>query len=112
MGYFSTLSLKNGYEDFSYPSPERQLSFRLEDLKNRLIELIEKGAPLRSRYRMSDIDYRYVPPERLNSVYDVKRAIETARHDLSEKYGITEADDDEQADCISFFSLMNMLKSA
>ena len=42
MGYFSMLDLD--YEDLSYPSAERQLEMRLDDLKDRLWELKEKDA--------------------------------------------------------------------
>ena len=38
MGYFSNLAIDclDDYEDNSYPSPERQLLWRLDDLKDRL----------------------------------------------------------------------------
>ncbi len=44
MGCFSDLAIEffDYYEDYSYPSPERQLLQRLDDLKDRLEELIFK----------------------------------------------------------------------
>lgn len=43
MGYYSELAIDDTYrEDHSYPSPELQLKWRIEDLRNRL-EDISRG---------------------------------------------------------------------
>ena len=61
MGYFSDLAQK--YIDFdydrSYPSPEEQLLWRLDDLNYKLEELTEKDAPYRGWERLTDNDIRY-----------------------------------------------------
>ena len=86
MGYFSMQD--SDYEDFSYPSPERQLKMRLYDLKVRLQELSEKGALYINYNYISDDDIRYVLPESFNCIYHVERAIQLAIQDLFDKYGI------------------------
>ena len=47
MGYFSNYALdyEADYEDNSYPSPEKQLMWRLKDLQSRWEELKEYSAP-------------------------------------------------------------------
>jgi hypothetical protein len=60
-GIFSDLAQK--YIDFdydrSYPSPEEQLLWRLDDLNYKLEELTEKDAPYRGWKRLTDNDIRY-----------------------------------------------------
>ena len=58
MGYFSNLAIDclGDYEDNSYPSPERQLLWRLDDLKDRLEELIAEGASYRNGYIYTEND--------------------------------------------------------
>lgn len=93
MGYFSNYALdyEADYEDNSYPSPEKQLMWRLEDLQSRWEELKEYSAP-HSKYdaglRLSDDDVRYAIPEYFTSVRDVERAIKLAISDLRANYGI------------------------
>ena len=84
MGYFSNLAIEYAetYEDNSYPSPDRQLIWRLEDLQSRLEELKENGEP--RRYN----DVRYAIPEYFVRIVDVERAIDLAISDLELKYGI------------------------
>ena len=90
MGYFSDLARK--YIDFdydrSYPSPEEQLLWRLDDLNYKLEELTEKDAPYRGWERLTDNDIRYAIPEYFESIADVERAIELALEDLKNKYDI------------------------
>ncbi len=77
-------------EDTSYPSPERELLWRLEDLQSRLRGLAEGGAGIscyRSSTGLCDDDIHYAPPGYLTSVEDVARAIEMAKRDLA-GYGI------------------------
>ena len=90
MGYFSNLAIDclDDYEDNSYPSPERQLLWRLDDLKDRLEELIAEGASYRNGYIYTENDIRYALPEHLGDISKVERAIELAKEDLLNKYGI------------------------
>lgn len=91
MGCFSNFAVDlfmDEKEDHSYPSPERQLLWRLDDLKDRLEDLINKGASYRSGYIYTEDDIRYALPEHLDDICKVERAIELAKEDLLYKYGI------------------------
>lgn len=93
MGYFSNLAIEYAetYEDNSYPSPDRQLIWRLEDLQSRLEELKENGEPRRYKddgLRLTDDDVRYAIPEYFVRIVDVERAIDLVISDLELKYGI------------------------
>lgn len=85
MGYFSDFERE---EDRSYPSPEKQLLWRLDDLRNQLEFLIEEGACYRSGIRLSDTDIRYAIPEYFDTIADVERAIMLAKEDLELRHGI------------------------
>lgn len=74
--------------DWSYPTPEMQLLWRLDDLQDRLEELIAKDAPYRDGYIYSEDDIRYALPEHLYDIGKVERAIELAKDDLVNKYGL------------------------
>ena len=74
--------------DWSYPAPEMQLLWRLDDLQDRLEELIAKDAPYRDGYIYSEDDIRYALPEYLYDIGKVERAIELAKDDLVNKYGL------------------------
>ena len=74
--------------DWSYPGPEMQLLWRLDDLQDRLEELIAKDAPYRDGYIYSEDDIRYALPEHLFEIGKVERAIELAKDDLVNKYGL------------------------
>ena len=90
MGYFSDLAQK--YIDFdydrSYPSPEEQLLWRLDDLNYKLEELTKKDAPYRGWERLTDNDVRYAIPEYFENIADVERAIEFELEVLKNKYDI------------------------
>lgn len=90
MGYFSDLAIDcfYSYEDNSYPSPERQLLWRSDDLKDRLEKLIAEGASCRNGYIYSESDIRYVLAEHLSDISEVERAIELAKEELLNKYDI------------------------
>ena len=90
MGYFSDLAQKyiNFDYDRSYPSPEEQLLWRLDDLKYKLEELTENDAPYRGWKRLTDNDIRYAIPECFENIADVERAIEFSLEDLKNKYDI------------------------
>ncbi len=87
MGYFSDLAMELDEEDWSYPTPERQLMWRYEDLCSRLLELTESGACYRSNYFLYPSDTRYILPEHLCTVGEVETAILLAKEVLK-TYGI------------------------
>ena len=89
MGYYTNLAAAflDGDSDYSYPSPERELFWRMDDLESRLEELRSKNACYESHITVAD-DIRYDLPEHLGTISEVKRAIEFAKNDLREKYGI------------------------
>ena len=90
MGYYFKLGKK--YIDFgddrSYPSPEEQLLWRLDELTYKKEELIEKGASYRGPNRLTEDDVRFFLPEYFKSVSDVERAIELAFYDLKNDHDI------------------------
>ena len=90
MKYYDTYSpyIVDDDYDWSYPEPEMQLLCRLDDLQDRLEELIAKDAPYRDGYIYSEDDIRYALPEHLYDIGKVERAIELAKDDLVNKYGL------------------------
>lgn len=106
MGYFSNNALEffDYFEDNGFPSPELDLLWRLDSLKEQLEELIANGAPYRSGYIYTDDDIRRTLPEHLCYVSDdqeyvggtsmVERAIELAKEDLLNEYGINAYEDE------------------
>ncbi|MED9969640.1 MAG: hypothetical protein UFA98_06475 [Ruminococcus sp.] len=106
MGYFSNYALEffDYFEDNGFPSPEMELLWRLDDLKDQLEELIADGAPYQSGYNYTDDDIRCALPEHLCYVSDdqlyigdismVKRAIELAKKDLLNEYRINVYEDE------------------
>ena len=107
MGYFSNLAIEYAetYEDNSYPSLDRQLIWRLEDLQSRLEELKENGEPRRyydEGLRLTDDDIRYAIPEYFVRIVDVERAIDLVISDLQLKYNIVLSEeyiDERQSIC-------------
>lgn len=97
MVYFSELSLELQYEkdqlDRSYPSPEQQIVWRIEDLKRRLIELgmVCPSDEIVCGYddisRASSVEYSL--PECLNSIKDVLIALAVAYRKLHDLEGHT-----------------------
>ena len=89
MGYYTNLAMSFLGEDsdYSYPSPERELFWRMDDLESRLEELRSKNGCYESHITVPD-DIRYALPEHLGTISEVKRALEFARNDLRDKYGI------------------------
>ena len=105
MGYFSNFKIDYDDTDNSYPSPDRQLIWRLEDLQSRLEDLKESGEP-RKYYdeglRLTDDDIRCAIPEYFVRIVDVVRAIDLVISDLRLKYNIEieeEYTDEEQSMC-------------
>ena len=87
MGYYSNLALECLELDYdrSYPTPEKQLLWRLDDLYDRLDCLTEAGASYNSRTRLSDDDIRYAVPNYFEHIADVENAIELAMSELNFK---------------------------
>lgn len=106
MGYFSNYALEffDYFEDNGFPSPEMELLWRLDSLKEQLEELIANGAPNQSGCIYNDDDIRCALPEHLCYVSDdqlyigdismVKRAIELAKKDLLNEYRINVYEDE------------------
>lgn len=94
MGYFSNLEIDKEehavYEDHSYPSPEMQLQWRIEDLFNRLEELhhgmCNKETFDYSDCRRSRTDIEYALPETLSNVDDIITAIAIAKYKLQRTF--------------------------
>lgn len=88
MGYYSELAIDDIYrEDHSYPSPELQLKWRIEDLRSRL-EDISKGkngiiAHWYTGFRYSKDDLSYTPPECFCRKSDIMDAITIAEEKLA-----------------------------
>ena len=98
MGYFSALDAEDRplYEDHSYPPPEQQLQWRLEELEETLEELREKRKRYEDRVTFSENQLRYVLPRHFSTVADVKAAIELAVCELKERYGIRMRAEEEE----------------
>lgn len=92
MGYFSELVIDNEYyEDYSFPSPEMEWRWRIEDLKNRLEETANGNYGITAHYFMgcqfSREDLAYTPSEYFSRASDILAAISIAE----EKIAIAEA---------------------
>ena len=91
MGYFSNLAAHEALydHDHSYPPPQKQLLWRLEDLENRLHELTTQRTGRRDEGEyFSEDNLRYVLPEHFLSASNVCKAIDLAISDLKDRYGI------------------------
>lgn len=94
MGYFSNLAIEKEeqavFEDHSYPSPEIQLQWRIEDLFSRLDELhhgrYNPGVLDYSDCRLSRTDIEYALPEHLTNVDDIITAIAIAKYKLQRAF--------------------------
>lgn len=102
--------------DWSYPAAEIQLLWRLDDLQDRLEELITKDAPYRDGYMYSEDDIRYALPECLFDIGKVERAIEFVKDELVNKYGLPDPDslildESESADndCVGQMTMFDLL---
>ena len=116
MGYFSNLAAEYvPYDnDHSYTPPDRQLLWRLEELEERLHELTTQKTGKRDEGEyFSEDNLRYVLPEHFLSAANVRKAIDLAISDLSERYGINvpeeELIEDEVTDMqINFGDLLSL----
>lgn len=102
--------------DWSYPAAEIQLLWRLDDLQDRLEELITKDAPYRDGCMYSEDDIRYALPERLFDIGKVERAIEFVKDEMVNKYGLPDPDslildESESADndCVGQMTMFDLL---
>lgn len=95
MGYFSNFAIDEDtcHHDVSITSPEQQLLWRLDDLRDRLDELKISGALYGGVCNYTKSDLRYAPTGYFSTIYDVETAIELAIEDLRNKYGIEVAKD-------------------
>ena len=80
MGYYSELAIEDTYcKDYSYPSPEMQLRWRIEDLKSRLEDISGGSYGVTAHYymgcRFSKEGLAYAPPEYFSRVSDIMTAI-------------------------------------
>lgn len=96
MGYYSELAIENTYrEDYSYPSPEMQLRWRIEDLKSRLEDIAGGNYDVTAHYymgcRFSKDDLAYTPPEYFSRASDIMIAITIAE----EKLAVMEAEESD-----------------
>ena len=97
MGHYTNLTAAylNEDGDYSYPYPESELFWRLEDLESRIEDLGSKNVCYGGNITVPD-DIRFVLPEHLSTIFEVERAIELAKNDLRDKYGINlEAETDQ-----------------
>ena len=79
--------------DSSYPSLERQLLFRLEDLLERHNEVLKHmelspNNDYEDDYINDEFLIYFSPPEEMQSIYLIEKAIKRATKDLREIYGI------------------------
>lgn len=91
MGYYSNLAIDHDPcgPDHSYTPPEKQLLWRLEELKERLRELTGRETGKRDEGAcFSEDNLRYVLPEHFWSAACVRKAIDLAISDLRQRYGI------------------------
>lgn len=88
MGYYSEQAIDDTYrEDHSYPSPEFQLKWRIEDLRSRLDDIstgkygVTEHFFMGCRYSIDDL--AYTPPEYFSRESDIMYAIAFAEEKLS-----------------------------
>ena len=95
MGYYSNLAVEEDTyrHDVSITSPEQQLLWRLDDLRDRLDELKLSGALYGGVCCFTKSDLRYASLGYFNTIYDVECAIELAIVDLKTKFRIEVGDE-------------------
>lgn len=113
MSYFSREAINKYYkDDCSYPSPEMQLRWRLEELKARYEELVEADFAYKNPLILMEDDLRYALPEDLHSIRHIKSAIELAEFELRDKYGIITVEKQEEKSVILFVLPQNIYQHA
>ena len=100
MGYFSEQSILEEYEleDYSYPSFDSQLLWRLEDLNDRYTELVDLEAPCYGEDHYTNDDYRYAPVECFETLADIARAIDVVKAALKCNCDVMIDDEDDVCD--------------
>lgn len=89
MGSFSNLDAEPyKYHDHSITTPEQQLQWRLDDLRERIDELKTTSGLYGGVCRYTKNDLRYALPGCFHTIYELEIAIELAVEDLKNKYGI------------------------
>lgn len=88
MGYYSELSIEGTYhEDHSYPSPELQMKWRIEDLRSRLEDISSGSCGITAHSlmgcRFSRDDLAYTPPEYYSRESDIMDALAIAEESLA-----------------------------
>lgn len=88
MGYYSDLAIEGTYhEDHSYPSPELQLKWRIEDLRSRLEDISTGNYGITAHSfmgcRFSRDDLAYTPPEYFSRESDIMDALAIAEESLA-----------------------------
>lgn len=88
MGYCSKLAIEDTYrEDYSYPSPEMQLRWRIEDLHSRLEDITGGNYGVTAHYymgcRYSRDGLAYAPPEYFSRTSDIMATISIAEEKLA-----------------------------
>lgn len=88
MGYYSNLEIEGTYhEDHSYPSPELQLKWRIEDLRSRLEDISTGNYGITAHCfmgcRFSRDDLAYTPPEYFSRESDIMDALAIAEESLA-----------------------------
>ena len=104
MGYFSNFAIDEDicHHDVCITSPEQQLLWRLDDLRDRLDELKISGALYGGMCCYTESELRYAPTGYFNTLYDVETAIELAVEDLRNKYGIEVSKDTSLQEIVIF----------
>ena len=88
MGYYSELAIEDTcHEDYSYPSPEMQLRWRIEDLQSRLADITGDNYAVTAHYYMGcrypKEDLVYASPECFSRACDIMAAISIAEERLA-----------------------------
>ena len=88
MGYYSDLAIEGTYhEDHSYPSPELQLKWRIENLRSRLEDISTGNFGITAHSfmgcRFSRDDLAYTPPEYFSRKSDIMDALAIAEESLA-----------------------------
>ena len=88
MGYYSELAIEDAYHEArSYPSPELQLKWRIEDLQSRLVDISMGHYGITAHCfmgcRFSRDDLAYTPPEFFSRVSDIMDALAIAEDRLA-----------------------------
>lgn len=88
MDYYSDLAIEGTYhEDHSYPSPEVQLKWRIEELRSRLEDISTGNYGITAHSfmgcRFSRDDLAYTPPEYFSRESDIMEALAIAEEGLA-----------------------------